>query len=231
MTAPPATSPTSLKERALRLAGAARALASGQEAQQAEQKTRTNLSELNTALTTMRETATSARAAANQGVAMPEVNWNDGLKNLQEHVRRGRPSPQALAAATKRVRATNSEAEKQLRETWAAWSANQLTDPVLQRLPLMHARDRATYKQHLDRLGDLARSKKAPRASDVAEFSRLLAGLREALQDIADDDKLTDLMHRLAQPSGVRLCDLSDDQLAALRKYPELSGQIWLTRK
>lgn len=223
------TDPSTLLERALQLTAEARKLASGQEAQQAERRTTTNLTALETALTAMAESAKAHQEAARLGVPLARMQWGAGRQNLTEHVRRGRPSAQALLNATKQVKATTTTANQELKESWSAWAATKLSDPVLLRLPLLPESDRGTYRGYLDRLKSLASAKQPPKAHEIAEFGRHLDNLTDVLGCVTADENLTALITRIA--GGVRLSDLTDAELAQLRQHPQLADQIWLTRR
>lgn len=142
---------------------------------------------------------------------------------------RGRPTPQRIHAATQKVNQQVSDLESSTRGRWEAWAAGQLSRIERHRIAALPPTDRTAAET---RIADLASAaKRPPTPSAISIFEYNLKRVRADLDRVDLPDQVLKVLVRFDTSGGVRLSDLSDDELAILRSDASIAAQFSVRRQ
>jgi len=142
---------------------------------------------------------------------------------------RGRPAPQRIHAAAQKVNQQVAELERSTRERWQAWTAAELNRIERHRVAALSGDDRTATESRIRDL-ELA-AKRPPSPSAVAMFEYNLRQVRAELDQVDLPDQVLKLLERFESPGGVRLSELSDEELATLRSDASIAAQFSVRRQ
>lgn len=222
----------SVLEKATRLRAVAHTYAEGAKERRDREQAALALKDVEDALDALVMRADATRAAAKQGVPLPDVASlvGRGLANLE--AKSGKdllPTKQALQAARGKLTNNRVELESVLGAAWREWATARLADVPIAKVPLVREMSRQSIEDDLRSLAGIARS--LPSALDVESFGRRLKRVRDVLDALESEDDMVELLARLGAAEGVVLSDLADDELALLRSNAAVADQIVLRRR
>jgi hypothetical protein len=219
-------------EKATRLRAVAHTYAEGAKERRDREQAALALKEVEEALDALVMRADAARAAAEQGVPLPDVApiVGRGLANLEAKTGEGLlPTKQALQAARGKLTNNRVELESALGAPWREWAGARLAEVPIAKVPLVSEMSRQSIEDDLRTLAGIARS--LPSALDVESFGRKLKRVRDVLDALESEEDMVELLARLGAAEGVVLADLTDDELALLRSNAAVADQIVLRRR
>ncbi|MEU6798686.1 hypothetical protein ABZ907_43915 [Nonomuraea wenchangensis] len=153
----------------------------------------------------------------------------DGLAAFRSHVKRGRPADQAFTAARNKIVGATSTIMTALEFAWLNFAQSRLAELPLRRLALLPAASRNDQRRRLDELRTWAR-KKQPTSSDMQLFDQACTIISETLAQVPDPEPELDAVFQKIEATRVTLADLTDADVALLRRA-HVDDQIELHRR
>ena len=227
-----ATSEASLASRARRLAALARDVSGAQEAVQTETRTRNALVAVDSKVRELEAQVGVWRALVDGGIALPVAP--DLLKDandLETYVASsGRPTPERLRAAAKRIEGRIEDLSSKCLAPWQEWAQRQLSQIDVSKVPLVPQPQQSLVSQ---RLASLALdAKNAPSLSSVVGFSNTVSIVVETLDSIeTSSTHEASGLAKLTAAIAVTLSDFSREEVIALHANSDLARQIQLRRR
>lgn len=223
--------PTDLQSRANELEKLAKALSAEAVNQQEVARINTAIASLTGTLAEL-ETQLAARKSMDRvdpSGAQP-IDLGAPLTDLAKYnSTRGRPAPQRIHAAAQKVNQQVSDLERSNRERWQAWTAAELNRIQRHRVAALVPVDRTATENRIRDLESAA--KRPPSPSAVGTFEYNLRQVRAELDQVDLPDRVLKLLERFESPGGVRLSELSDEELATLRSDASISAQFSVRRQ
>lgn len=227
MTSPPQTvleKALALKAESIRLRQGAAAEEQALQASQRIDDLETHLNDLEALLRTISKLR---ELDVTLTVDLPKLK--DAYATFARRSATGLPDSTAFTTAKKRLRKDISGLRDILSTLWSGWAVDRISALPQLRIAMLPVAQQSTERDRLRDLNKLARIS-VPSLTDVAMFATQLESLSDSLADVADPSAdLVALVDRLGQRT-VTLDDISDDQIALLRRYG-LASQIQLHRR
>lgn len=222
---------TDLESRANELEKLAKALSADVVNQQEVARTKTAIESLTGALAKL-----DSQLASRQSLDRVDpsgasaLDLSAPLTDLAKyHSTRGRPAPQRIDAARGKVNQQVSELERSTRERWEAFTATELSGIERHRVAALPPADRTVAENRIRELESAARRPPVPSA--VATFEYNLRQVRAELDQVDLPADVLRVLARFDGPGGVRLSELSDDELATLRSDASIAAQFSVRRQ
>jgi len=154
----------------------------------------------------------------------------DGRANFARHAATGAPSDRVFTTAQQKIKEVTDRIGRQLAAAWSVWTESRTTQLPLVRITLLGADAQDSARRRRDDLQKIAK-KTTPTASDVTLFQATFGLLKETLDEVADPPaEVLALLDRLGQRPALTLHDLTDEQVALLRRA-EIADQIEVRRR
>jgi hypothetical protein len=217
-------------DKALKLQSEVRRLEAGAEGDEQANRIARRVGEIEAELALLSGHARAARTLLRHTTDVISIaGLEAGRDDLTRRASGAIPSDSAFVAARQKVQKTASRLAAEVQSAWKAWADDQLTFLPVRRIAMLDSARQASAQARLKGLRNLAGAAGVT-ASDISEFTAAYAGLKEELEEAKDvPEALLGLIDRLS-PGPVTLRDVSDDEIALLRKLG-LDREIELRRK
>ena len=227
------TASTPVRDRALQLQAEIRRLEAGKKGQGQAERIANRVAEARVALSAMDERARAARALGHHArVAIAGLtHLADGLESLERRGAGAIPSDQAFVAAKTRIDRTVKQLSAEVQATWKEWTDQRLGALPVRRIAMLDPVRQGPAQAAVRSLLELAATRSVS-AADVATFASEYQSLTEELSEAADvpEELLAVLDRVLAPTQPLTLRDISDEEIALLRRY-RMDGEIEVRRK
>lgn len=140
------------------------------------------------------------------------------------------PSNQAFDGAKNRIRGVTNQVTADLADAWTQWTDREVAKVPSVRISLLEQEDQKTPRE---RWADLVKTSKAatPTREQINSFKSDSDYLHELLDPLPDPPgELLEIVERLGQRRGLTLAELTDEEIAALRKAG-IADQIEVRRR
>lgn len=221
-----------LLEDALALSAQARRVDAARADNEQRSRLRARLSDLQAAIDEVRSLLELHRDAT---VAGAEIAWrptrlSSACRNLARVSKDGLPTEKHLDTAKSQVTVATNELTKAIGLGWTRWTEAQLASTPDEKIAALQGDERQAAAKDWTQLKKLAG--KTPRTSrDVTEFVRLRERIVQAVRPVPNlSDELHDLLQRLDGKPALTLADLSDSNIAMLRKAG-FASHVQLSRR
>lgn len=142
---------------------------------------------------------------------------------------RGRPTPRRLHGATQKVYQQAKELEEQNQLWWDTWATGELSKIERHKVAALSLADRVSTEIRIRELVSAAR--KPPTPSMISIFAYNWKQVQADLDRVDLSLPVLEVLARFESPSGVRLADLSDDEIKTLRSETTLAEQFVVRRQ
>lgn len=223
---------TSVYERATQLQAHARRLAEGQRGELDAQRVSQAVSETRRELNNLRSLIQIARLLGAKGAPAVNLTGLDAGRTLfaAKAGDGGLPSDRAFRDAQAKIKGVAGRIAADIQAAWATHTEQTLAALPMIRISLLGAGEQVRAREQkatLDRLAKAAR----PDVPGIAEYTNTFEMLRDTLDSLRDPSpEILGLMVRIAGPRQISLGDLTDAEIALLRREG-FADQIMLRRK
>lgn len=159
-----------------------------------------------------------------------DMPWSE-LKNFVET--RGRPTPQRVQSATRRVNEQIEVLHAESQGRWAEWSAKEVAEIPRHKVTAMPPDERARVGGILRELDDAVKkaARTAPTADAIRIFRFQAQRVREELGQIDLDESVMKVLERFTSAEGIALLDITDAELDVLRSNQSIADQFVVRRQ
>jgi hypothetical protein len=219
-------------EKATQLQAHARRLAEGQRGELDAQRVSQAVSETRRELNNLRSLIQIARMLGARGAPAVDLTGLDaGRTAFAAKTGEGwLPSDRAFQAAQAKIKGVASKIAADIQTAWAAHTERTLTALPMIRVPLLDPGEQVRVREQKTTLDRLAKDPK-PEIPGIVQYANTLEMLRDTLDGLSDpSSEILGLMARIAGPRQISLGDLTDAEIALLRREG-FADQIMLRRK
>lgn len=225
---------SSVLELAREVASEANRIKSGQGAELNAQRVLNRVGETKVALQQLERAVTTARRlAVLSGVAANGlIGLDDGRANLERLARQSShlPSDPAFNGARKKIGDVTKRVIQDLGEAWARWVRQAMAGVPSIKISQLEPADQTAARERWEALVKLSKAA-SPTTGDINAFKSDLDYLHAVLDPLPPlSDQVRELYDRLARQPYLSLAEITDEQIAQLRKNG-LDAQIEVRRR
>lgn len=208
-------------------------ISEGEESRLKAEQVLTRVDEVKGELAKLSQVVTAARRLTSESAeaAVDLTGLDDGLKSFSGYVSRdGLPLNSAFNSARGKIGAVHQRVSAGLTAAWTDWTGAKRDAVPEIRIALL---DKADRKAANDRWAELVKLAKQspPTVSDIIAVKSALSHLHELLDDLTPPGgPVLAILERLGEPRRVTLADLTDADIAELRKA-NVADQIVVRRE
>ncbi|CAM5716171.1 hypothetical protein [Streptomyces griseomycini] len=213
--------------KAEELQNIARSISEGQKERADQERVLRRIDEVRTALQGAKVQQQTAILLANRtGVTLDTSGFDAARSKLESKSRGGLPSDRAFLDAKRALEAFTNELSTSIKQSWKEWASARIQEVAPAQFVALGPDERLEATQLYESMKANASRPKVDSAS-IVTFCSSRDALLKILESAPDDapEDLLELIHRL-EAGGVTLRELSDADIALLRKYDQ---DIWFT--
>jgi hypothetical protein len=226
------SNPLSVLDKAQAMTAEASRLRLGAEAEHDANRVSQRVDEVTQLLLQLRHMAGAAdRLRAVSGSESVDLSaLDDGRAAFARRAAGGLPSNQVFTAAKQKINGVISRVSEQLGHAWSEWTAEQMAELPVMRIPLLDADGETSARARRDELQKLSKIP-VPTSTDVSLFQSAARILQETLSQVVDPpQEILGLLHRLGERPSLTLDQLTDHQISLLRQA-DITDQIEVRRR
>lgn len=220
----------SVLEKARAMTAEANRIQQGAEADHEAARISQRVEEIGELLLQLQQLINAARRLNAAHGSVDVSGLDDGRAAFARRASSGLPSNQVFTAAKVKINGVISRLRTKLGAAWSQWTSERIAELPLARISLLSADERESARSRRDELARLARNV-VPTSTDITMFTSAADLLSETLSQLPDPpQEILSLLERLGQRPPPTLDELTDEQIALLRRA-DVANQIEVRRR